>query len=280
MRPRLSLPRAPTTTECSQRPDAPSRTGASWRVARMLICLAVPAGCAPPAQEAAGAPGRLYALNALDGTLTPLDAERASPAGPPIPAGDAPAQAAPGPGGSLLIRSFSRTRPAALTHVARDRGALRARAVPMGAPLLEATLAADGQRYAAVAHHTPTLPTPEAGRPASPPADQAGRCRLTLLDLATGRARTHPACAPGELVAGLALGTAPEGPVAYLGVRDARGPQDAAEDTGPAPAAAAPGAAVPPRLRDRVVGVEARSGRVLTGRAPPRAAVVQPSARR
>ena len=232
-----------------------------------LAILGLAGGCAPPGHGAAGTPGRLYALNALDGTLTPLDGERLAGAGPPLPAGAAPVQAAPGPGGSVLVLSAARDGPGALTHVARDRGGWRARPVPLDTPLRQASLAADGGPYAAVAHHLPTRLPPEAVGPSSPAGAPEGACRLTLLDLVAGGARTHAVCAAGEHVAGLALGAAPEGPVAYLGIWDARDPQAVPEaDPAPAPPGWS-GGAVPRRLRHRVVTLDARTGRVLAARA-------------
>jgi DNA-binding beta-propeller fold protein YncE len=232
------------------------------RVAMVTAGLA--AGCAPAGPGAAGGPTRLYAVNALDGTLTPVDGERAAVAGPPLPAGDAPVQAAPGPDGSLLVLAVPRDRPAGLTHVVRDRGAWRARPVALGAALHQAALAADGGRYAAVAHHTPTRLPAETGRPAPPAGAPEGRCRLTLVDLTAGETRTHVVCGPGEQVAGVALRAGPSGPVVYLGIRDPRGPE---AETGDARAPAAPGPGAPRPPRDRVAAVDARTGRVLAVRA-------------
>jgi DNA-binding beta-propeller fold protein YncE len=229
-----------------------------------MVTVGLAAGCAPSGQGAPGRAERLYALNALDGTLTPLDGERAAVAGPPLPAGDAPAQVAPGPGGSLFVLSFARDRPAGLTHVVRDQGTWRARPVPIGASLQQAALAADGGRYAAVVHHTPTRLGAEPGPPALPAGAPEGRCRLTLLDLATGETRTHVVCGPGEQVAGVALRAGPDGPVAYLGISDTRSPEAGPGDARtPTP----PGSAAPRSLRDRVAAVDARTGRVLAVRA-------------
>ena len=130
-----------------------------------------PRGRAPRA-----APARLYALNALDGTLTPLDAERAAVAGPPLPAGTPRPRPSPGPDGSVLVLVL-RARPARRADPRRPRpGRLAGAPVPLGAPLHEAALAADGGRYAAVAHHAPPRLAPEAesGRPAPPAGGPGG----------------------------------------------------------------------------------------------------------
>ena len=66
---------------------------------------------------------------------------------------------------------------------------------------------------------------------------------------------------------GLALGSGADGPVAYLGVWDARGPQDEPEGVRPSPTPVGPDPAGPGRLRDRVAAVDARTGRVLAARA-------------
>ena len=251
------------------RPDVRAPDPFRWagRAATALALAGLAAACGPADRSAPGPSGALYALNALDGTLTPLDAERLAPAGPPIPVGDAPAQVALGPGGSVLVLAFSRNRPGGLTQVAAARAGGRARPVPLAAPLYQAALAAAGGRYAVVAHHLPERLPP--AHP--PPGTEAGRCRLTLLDLTTGEVRTRPACAPGEQVVGLAYEPGPgsAGSVAYLGIWDAHGPPEAHEPDRPrgAPGPAQAGAAAPRGLRDRVVAVDARSGRVLAARA-------------
>ena len=229
------------------------------------------AACDPPDRSQPGPPAPLYALNAQDGTLTPLDAERLVAAGPPVPAGAAPAQAAHGPGGSVLVLAFSRNRPAGLTRVLPEGAGWRARPVPLDAPLHQAALAADGGRYALVDDHRPERRPPDVGGPEARPEARhgagVGRCRLTLLDLLTGAAQSRPACAPGEQVTGLALRAGPDGPVAYLGIWDAHGPPDPLGPDRPPGGPASAGALAPRGLRDRVVAVGARSGRVLAARA-------------
>ena len=254
-------------------PARPSRVGRRRRAIVGLLAwlptatAVLAAGCAPAGPAAPGGPERLYALNALDGTLTPLDGERVAVAGPALPAGDAPAQAAPGPGGSLLVLSFARDRPAGLTHVVRAGGVWRAQPAPVGAALHEAALAADGGRYAAVAHHVPArrpAAPAGAGRPEPPSGAPEGRCRLTVLDVAAGETRTHVVCAPGEEVTGVALRGGPDGPVAYLGVWDTRSPE---AGTGAARAPTPSGSVARRALRDRVTAVDAATGRVLAVRA-------------
>lgn len=222
--------------------------------------------CAPPTPGAGLPPTRLYALNALDGTLTPLDDEPAAIARAPLPAGDSPAQAAPGPDGSILVLSFSRDRPGRLTHVVRQPRGWQTHSVPIAFPLQAAILAADGRRFAAVGYHVPGQPATETTTAASPALPAARPCRLALLDLHSSGAPTiadHAVCAAGEQVTGVALGGGPDAPVANLGIWDARGP--ATEPDSPPPLAPSAGI-VPARLRHRIVALDARAGHVLAVR--------------
>jgi len=82
------------------------RRALGGRLARMAALLAAPgpAACAGPGAPArTGSAGLLYVANGGDGTVSRLDPQSGRPVGPPLPAGPAPAQLAPGPGGTLLV---------------------------------------------------------------------------------------------------------------------------------------------------------------------------------
>ena len=155
----------------------------------------------------------LYVANGGDGTVSRLDPQSGRPVGPPLPAGPAPAQLAPGPGGALLVLPAG--GPAwRLTHVApppHPGGAPPARAVPLepGGSGGGARLVGDGQGAAALAYHLPAVT----------PAGRRLVGRLALLDVARGAVgRTHTVCADPDVVVDAALEPGPPGPVAYLAV--------------------------------------------------------------
>jgi DNA-binding beta-propeller fold protein YncE len=194
-----------------------------------------------PDRGAAGSGQVLYVANSLDGTLTPLDGAGGHVIGPPLPAGPAPSQLAPGPPGTLLVASTAAGPGGPLTHVARAGPGWRARPLPLGEPAEVAHLAADGPR-AVVAYHRP----PD-GAPGAP------RCRLALLDARAGAVeRTHTVCGAHELVTGLAFEDGPAGPVAYVGLQDT------------AASGALPGGGA--GSRHRVVAVDAARGTPLAVR--------------
>src|SRR5262249_17988174 len=165
-----------------------------------------------------GAPPLLYVANAVDGTVTRLDGGTGRVLGPPLPAGPLPAQVVPGPGGGLLVRSFSPQRSGALTYVAPGRGGgsdWGARPVPLEAGARDVWLAGAGGRHAAVAYLAPD------------PATGQLRCRLALVDALSGTVRpAHDVWGPpGGIggISGLAVDEGPDGPVAYLGLRQIDG---------------------------------------------------------
>jgi DNA-binding beta-propeller fold protein YncE len=198
----------------------------------------------------------LYVANALDGTVTRVDAERGRALGPPVPAGLAPWQVVGGPAGRFLVlASVGGAHPSgALRHVAPlaagigarpagERWAVRpVRLEPEnGASVLAGRLAGAG-RWAAVAYD---VRRGDAAAPAFAP-------RLALIDLRSGVvARTQSVGAGATSVMSLALGGDAAGPIAYLGLWDwsaARGRVLALRaDTG-APLAAAPTAGAPASL--------------------------------
>jgi DNA-binding beta-propeller fold protein YncE len=223
----------------------------------MALALAALSGCAPPIGGHAASPSPLlYVTNAADGTITRLDAATGRVAGPPLPAGPLPDQAVPGPGGSLLVSSFSSQQLSALTHVAAAGPAGRGgtlwttgttwttRTVPLEAGAREVWLAGDGGRQAVVAYRAPD---PATGRP---------RCRLALVDTWSGTVQQpHTVCPSADHLTALAFDGSPGGPVAYLGV------QQSAAQIGISATASASGDAGADR--HRLLAVHAATGIVI-----------------
>src|SRR5687767_603978 len=110
------------------------RAGAVLSLAVCLTGSLALAGCAVPDRRGAGSGQVLYVANSLDGTLTPLDGAGGHVIGPPLPAGPAPSQLAPGPPGILLVASAAAGPGGPLTHVARAGPGWRARPLPLGEP--------------------------------------------------------------------------------------------------------------------------------------------------
>ena len=205
----------------------------AWLLAWLL------AGCAAPATGAGAPEGGVYVADALDGTVVRLAAPGGRPAGPPLPAGPAPWQLAPGPDGALLVLSADAAGVGTLTLLDGAGGRGAPRRVAVGARTRQALLAGDGGPLAVVAYTARGGPAP------APPA----ACGLDVVDARAGRVlRTHAVCAPGaEAVTGLAVENGPGGATVYLAV--AR----------PLPPGAG-GAA------GRVVALDAASGARLAGR--------------
>ena len=188
----------------------------------------------PPAQGPGAAPARLYVANAVDGTVSQVDAATGRALGPPVPAGPSPDQIASGPAGSLVTLSLPGRRGALLTHATPAAGGWTARPLGLAAPVGGALLAGDGGRYVAVTF---------------PPG-----CPLVLLDLAAAaRAPLDAGCAPDEGVSGLALGGGPADPIVYVGV------------AGPAAPAGTRG-----DRRGRLVAIAGATGATLAGSTPSR----------
>ena len=206
-----------------------------------LLAAVLAGGCAPPDGDAAGAASQrvLYVANALDGTVTRLDARDGRALGPPLPTDRAPARLAAGPRGHLLVAGAGPAAQLTL-HTATAVG-WRARPVPLEAgarPTEVRALAGDGGRYAVVAYAA------AAGTAAGERAAE-GPCRLALIDLLAGAVvRAHQPCARGDTVAGLALRAGDAGPVAYLATRR-------------------PGSGPDDRGRGRVVALDATTGAPL-----------------
>ena len=172
----MRAPQLPQSAPPAARPLG--RRALGGRLARVATLLAgpVPVACAgpwPPAR--AGAAGVLYVANGGDATVSRLDPQSGRPVGPPLPAGPAPAQLAPGPGGTLLVLPAG--GPAwRLTHVApppHPGGESPARAVPLepggsggGARLVRRRPGRGGAGLPRPRRH-PGGPAP--GRPARPP---------------------------------------------------------------------------------------------------------------
>jgi hypothetical protein len=176
-----------------------------------LVVLA--AACAPPAGAAAArVPAPVLYVADAGGTVTPRDAATGRAVGPPVPAGPAPWQMAPGPNGSLLVLPAGSRFRDRLTFVPAAGTGGAARPVPIDPDAFGTLLAGDGGPYAAVAYQVlPPARTPQFVRP-SP-------CGLALVDLRTGTvARVHAPCGPNDVPLGLALENGPTGPVAYLGL--------------------------------------------------------------
>jgi hypothetical protein len=183
--------------------------------APLVGALLVLSACGAPAGPAAGPPHALvlYVANGADGTVTRLDARDGRPLGRPLPAGPAPAQLVPGPGGRLLVSGAGPAAP--LTLVEPAPLGWRARPLPFAAgdrPAAVRAIAGDGGRYAVAAYDGPAG-AGAGGRPAP------GPCRVALVDLEAGAVvRTHRPCARSDTVTGLALRTTEAGPVAYLAI--------------------------------------------------------------
>jgi hypothetical protein len=213
--------------------------------ATLLLLLLLPPGCARPDRGGGGTPPWLYVANAVDGTVTRIDAASGRALGLPVPAGPSPDQVVPGPAGSLVILSLSLRQGAGLTLATPAGGTWAARPLGVEAGAGDALLAGDGGRHVAVAYHL-------WGRPPGDP-----RCRLVVLDLVAGsQAGPFDVCAPGETVTGAALNPGAVGggrPVVYLGVAGPsagapgthRGRLVAAAGETGTPVAAAPTAGVP-----------------------------------
>ena len=167
-------------------------------------------GCVAP-DTGAGAPGgSVYVADALDGTVSRLDAPDGRPAGPSLPAGPTPWQLAPGPDGRLLVLSAAAERVGELTLLDGVGGRGAPRRVAVGARTRQAVLAGDGGALAVVAYAVRGGPAP------APPA----ACGLDVVDARAGRVvRTHAVCAPdAETVTGLAVENGPGGATVYLAV--------------------------------------------------------------
>jgi DNA-binding beta-propeller fold protein YncE len=163
-----------------------------------VVLAASAAGCAPPLTGAAGEAPLLYVANGLDDTISRIDSRNGRAVGPAVPGGAAPRQIVVGPNGSLLVLSAAveGRRPLTLTSVTRHGSVWTARPIVLERGARRALVAGDGGRYALVAYHAPD--------PAR--QDEAFRCRLAVVDLATGHigdART--VCAGRDEVVGLAL---------------------------------------------------------------------------
>jgi hypothetical protein len=208
--------------------------------AALLLTTGVTA-CVGAGAGADGAPPALYVVHSPDGVLARLDAATGRALGPPLPAGPAPWQIAPGPDGSLLVLTAFPARQSALTHIVRTPRGWSARAIALGVLADDAILAADGGRYPVVADHLPDA------RPGAP----AHGCRVALVDALVGRvARTYAPCAEGEWLTGVAVLHAETGPMAYLGIRGT-----------------SPGSiTVRPTGRDRIVAIDAERGTRLAAR--------------
>ena len=200
------------------------------RVARRVLrCLALGAllggvlGCSFPDRAHEGTAPRLYVADAAAGRLLVLD-----PSGrrvQQVSLGAAPAQAAPGwrggvvalpipplAGGDALGLLFVSRVEEGPTQPAAARWS--ASSTPLGRPVRDALLSADGGRHAAVVHHAAERVTAEG------PAAPMSACRLLLVDLALGRVANELAvCGAQERVVGLALEETPAGPVAYLSIQ-------------------------------------------------------------
>src|SRR5207247_9868214 len=94
--------------------------------------------------------GVLYAANALDGTVSRIDAGTGHTAGPPLPAGAAPRDIVVGAAGRLLVVAASSVSGGALTLVTHRGGELSAQTVVLEAGAWDVTAAGDGGSYAAV----------------------------------------------------------------------------------------------------------------------------------
>jgi YVTN family beta-propeller protein len=184
------------------------------------LAAALLVGCTAPERGAAGTPVLLYVANARDDTITILDSESGRPLGPPARAGRAPAQLAADAAGNVLHLSVSAANSGAITWLHRTGRSggdgWEARPLRLGEPAHHAFLASDGAGTAAIAYRT------------TGPASTATRCRLALVDLATGTVtRTHTICGDGERISSLAL-SAGLGGVAYVGLwRGEYGPSGA-----------------------------------------------------
>ena len=194
----------------------PRRAPAFGATAAVLLGAVLLAGCVPPAGGPPGGPPVLYVANALDGTVTRLDARSGRVLGPPIPAGPAPAHLVAGPGGALLVLAAGTSRAGQalpLTHVSPAGSGWAVRPVPQEPGATGTLLAGDGGARMVVAHHAPA---PGAG-------EDPVVSRLTLLDARSGDVqRTHtlpPAlCGPQDSLRSLALADVAGTPLAYLGV--------------------------------------------------------------
>jgi hypothetical protein len=165
------------------------------------------AACAPPAPPPAAARAPvLYVANARDGTIARLDGRTGRPVGLPVPSGGAPMRLVQGEDGSLLVASSGAGAPAPLTRLAPRATGWEARRLPLGPGARVTHLAGDGGPVAAVAY---ALPEDRLGA--------APACRVALVDTVHGTARPLPsACAPGEALTGLAVGTDSAGTLVYL----------------------------------------------------------------
>ena len=175
--------------------------------------------CAPAPPSIHPPPSRLLVVNALDGTVTQIDPERAVVVGPTIPVGPSPWQVAEGPAGSLVVLSSAVDEIGRLTHVspsARQGGPWKIAHIPIGLRVRSGFLAADGLRFAVVAYsQTAGTGTAIGGSPLQP-----AFCGIDVVDVTSGRVvGAHGVCAAGrEAVTGLALTTGPSGAVAIVGV--------------------------------------------------------------
>jgi hypothetical protein len=155
--------------------------------AALSLAAAVVAGCVAPGPGAAGGPVPLYVANARDGTITMLDSESGRPLGPPVRAGRAPAQLVAAPAGNLLHLTTAPGSGGAIKWLRRTGGPAATAgwdaqplALPLREPVQQLIMASDGSGGAAVAYR------------ALDPAFGAPRCRLALVDMATGTVTRHP----------------------------------------------------------------------------------------
>jgi len=193
------------------------------------VALVVLAGCGPAGNDSGVVTSRLYVADAAGGSVSVLDATTGRHTGSPVIVGASPGQMATGPAGSVVILPAARDGAHALLHlVPRQPHTMRGRfrlewttgIAPLGEPVREALLAADGGRHAAVVHH---LPLSE--------HEGAARCQLLIIDLHDGRVvRTQPVCGAHERTVGLALEETPTGPAVYLAIEEA-GPVSLSELT-------------------------------------------------
>ena len=144
-------------------------------------------------RRAAGGQSALYVASALDDSLTRLDGESGHVIGPPLPAGRAPGQLVPGPGGSLLALSVAAGHDGEVTHLARAAGRVArgwsAQPLPLGEPARVALLAGDGAGAAVVGYHVPA-PTESDERDGSD-----GACRVALVDVSRAWSGERTPCA-------------------------------------------------------------------------------------
>jgi hypothetical protein len=241
---------------------AVSRRGARGPATVALAALVAAAGvagvaCAPAGGSPAGGGQTLYVADGVGGTVARLDGHTGRPLGPPLAAGPMPWQLAVGPDGGVLALSGSPTAARPLTRVGRTGAGWATHPVALTGPVREGRLAGDGGRYAVVVDRPPAGPV----GPATDPAAAPPGCRLTLVDVPAGTvAATSAICGPHDLVTGLAFEGGPDGPVAYVALWNLR-PRAPGEAPGAPGAPEAPEAPGPPAVPNRVLAVQAQSGR-------------------